>query len=91
MYSKRVVHKAYVDGNAYITVNDPYVVRNGNPFRAPVKGEKLKNFDIPVRSYHPFIACIFHAFDELLVTHPFALILILHSTPNAPRLPPSAE
>ena len=49
MYSKRVVHKAYVDGNAYITVGDPFVVANGNPFRAPVKGEKLKNFDIPVR------------------------------------------
>jgi len=49
MYSKRVIHKAYVDGNAYITVGDPYAVANGNPFRAPVKGEKLKNFDIPVR------------------------------------------
>lgn len=47
MYSKRIVHKAYVDNNAYIGVNDPYKVAPPNPFRAPVKGEKLKNFDIP--------------------------------------------
>ena len=47
MYSKRVIHKAYVDNNAYISVNDPYKVPPLNPFRAPVKGEKLKSFDIP--------------------------------------------
>ena len=49
MYTnKKLVHKNYVDNNAYITVGDPYAVHNGNPFRAPIKGEKVKSFDIPV-------------------------------------------
>jgi hypothetical protein len=56
MYSKRVPHKSYVDGNAYITVGDPYQVKNGNPFRLPVKGEKLKAFDIPVSTKHLVIS-----------------------------------
>ena len=49
MYSKAPIHKQFVDGNAYITVGDPYKVQNGNPFRAPVKGEKLKPMECPVK------------------------------------------
>lgn len=49
MYKKKVIHKQYVDGNAYITVGDPYVVRAGNSLRQPVKGEKLKAMECPVR------------------------------------------
>jgi len=30
-----------VDGNAYITVGDPFITANPNPFRAGKKGEKL--------------------------------------------------
>lgn len=48
MYSKRVIHKAYVDGNAYITVGEKYNDPERNPFRAPVKGEHLKRLNIPV-------------------------------------------
>jgi hypothetical protein len=52
MYSKRLVHKSYVDNNAYITIGDPYAAPKENPFRAPKKGEKQKGFDIPVRFFH---------------------------------------
>jgi len=41
MYSTKLVNKNMVDGNAYITVGDPFVTQNPNPFRAGKKGEKL--------------------------------------------------
>lgn len=44
MYSTKLVNKNMVEGNAYITVGDPYVAPNGNPFRAGKKGEKLNPF-----------------------------------------------
>lgn len=46
MYSSRYVHKSYVDGNAYITIGDPFVEVKGNPFRQGVKGEKLVKFNV---------------------------------------------
>lgn len=49
MYKKKVIHNQYVDGNAYITIGDPYVVRAGNTLRQPVKGEKLKAMECPVK------------------------------------------
>lgn len=46
MYSTRLVHKNTVDGNAYITVGDPYHGPQSNPFRQPKKGEK----SLPVKT-----------------------------------------
>jgi hypothetical protein len=40
MYSTKRVNKNLVDGNAYITVGDPFVDQKANPFRQPKKGEK---------------------------------------------------
>ena len=85
MYSKRVVHKAYVDGNAYITVGDPFVVANGNPFRAPVKGEKLKNFDIPVRFIFVTYFVVIHSFIRSFVIHFFRHTLTTSSTQRIPK------
>ena len=48
MYKKKIIHNQYVDGNAYITVGDTYQAQNGNPFRQPIKGEKLKPMECPV-------------------------------------------
>lgn len=46
MYSTRLMHKNAVDGNAYITVGDPFKNPNGNPFREGKKGEK----NVPVKT-----------------------------------------
>eukprot|EP01038_Epipyxis_sp_PR26KG_P008343 gene8343-11287_t len=43
MYSTKLVNKNFVDGNAYITVGDPYSDPKANPFRQPKKGEKAPN------------------------------------------------
>lgn len=40
MYSTRLVHKNSVDGNAYITIGDPFKERNENPFRESKKSDK---------------------------------------------------
>ena len=40
MYSTKLVNKNKVDGNAYITVGDPFTDPCANPFRQPKKGEK---------------------------------------------------
>ena len=40
MYSTKLVNKNMVDGNAYITVGDPFADAKANPFRQPKKGEK---------------------------------------------------
>ncbi len=40
MYSTKILNKAMVDGNAYITVGDPYVDPKGNPFRQSKKSDK---------------------------------------------------
>lgn len=48
MYKKKLIHNQHVDGNAYITVGDSYQAQNGNPFRQPIKGEKLKPMECPV-------------------------------------------
>jgi len=90
MYSKRVVHKAYVDGNAYITVGDPFVVANGNPFRAPVKGEKLKNFDIPVRMTLNNFSYIFvlYLFGSSLSLYTILLLFsFIYTISVFPRMP----
>ena len=42
MYSTKLVNKNMVDGNAYITVNDPYHSHVENPFRAPTEEDKKK-------------------------------------------------
>lgn len=44
MYSTKLYNKNAVDGNAYITVGDPFKNAVQNPFRAPIKGEKLTPF-----------------------------------------------
>jgi hypothetical protein len=40
MYSTHHINKNVVDGNAYITVGDPFLDAKANPFRQPKKGEK---------------------------------------------------
>lgn len=40
MYSTKLVNKNVMDGNAYITVGDPFKDPMANPFRQPKKGEK---------------------------------------------------
>jgi len=42
MYSTRLMHKNAVDGNAYITVGDPFTNPIANPFREGKKGEVNK-------------------------------------------------
>lgn len=48
MYSTKRLNKNVVDGNAYITVGDPYHDPKANPFRAVKKGEKLTPFQTKV-------------------------------------------
>jgi hypothetical protein len=43
MYSTKLINNKFVDGNAYITVGDPYNDPQANPFRQPKKGEKAPN------------------------------------------------
>lgn len=40
MYSTKLLHKGMVDGNAYITIGDPFVEAKANPFRQGKKSEK---------------------------------------------------
>lgn len=40
MYSTKLLHKNMVDGNAYITIGDPYVEAKPNPFRQSKKSDK---------------------------------------------------
>lgn len=51
MYSTKLVNKNMMDGNAYITVGDPFQDAKANPFRQPKKGEKLIPFQSKVRTY----------------------------------------
>lgn len=41
MYSTKLVHKNTVDGNAYITIGDPYFDPKENPFRQGKNTEKI--------------------------------------------------
>ncbi len=50
MYSTKLVNKNMMDGNAYITVGDPFKDAQPNPFRQPKKGEKLTPFQSKVCS-----------------------------------------
>lgn len=49
MYSTKYLNKNIVQGNAYISIGDPYKDRLENMFRQPKKGETLKPFHITVR------------------------------------------
>jgi hypothetical protein len=49
MYSTKLVNKNMVDGNAYITVGDPFADFKANPFRQGKKGEKITPFQTKVR------------------------------------------
>lgn len=40
MYSTKLINKGHVDQNAYITINDPFLDAQPNPFRQSKKGEK---------------------------------------------------
>lgn len=46
MYSTKLVNKAMVDGNKYISIGDPYYDPKANMFRQDKKGEK--NFKVPL-------------------------------------------
>ena len=48
MYSTKLINKGMVDGNAYITVGDPFADAKPNPFRQGKKGEKLTPFQTKV-------------------------------------------
>lgn len=52
MYSTKLVNKNIMDGNAYITVGDPFQDAKANPFRQPKKGEKLTPFQSKVKEKH---------------------------------------
>ena len=41
MYATKFVNKNIVDGNAYISIGDPYRDQQVNVFRQPKKGEPL--------------------------------------------------
>ncbi len=40
MYSTKLLNKNMVDGNAYITIGDPFVEAKANPFRQSKKSDK---------------------------------------------------
>ena len=52
-----------VDGNAYITIGDPFQDHKANPFRQPKKGEKAPTpFQIKVELPH-FLLYFLHVDD----------------------------
>ncbi len=67
MYSTKIINKNVVDGNAYITINDPYRDEVPNPFRNTKRGKDEKPlvpFQVKVGLLHVlvvyFVVIIFH-------------------------------
>lgn len=58
MYSTKIVNKNIVDGNAYISIGDPYRGKSENVFRQPKKGEPVPKYFQVVVSYR-MIMCMF--------------------------------
>ncbi len=52
MYATKYINKNTVDGNAYISIGDPYKDKPANVFRQPKKGDPVpKPFQITVCIY----------------------------------------
>lgn len=58
MYKTKLLHKNLVDGNAYITINDPYKDPNYQSFRNAKKSDKAP-FHVEVSNIRSLSQAIF--------------------------------